>query len=171
MGRRDEQARSFTGALNAQARADEYSAERWLDDGGRPLGETLAPTVGSDASHQFWQNSMAPHELPSQRRSLLDLATSVGPYLALTVAMYLSLNLSVWITLALAVPAAGFLLRTFIVFHDCAHARSCRQSEQIVGSGGSPACSSYSHSGIGATSTRSITGQPVTSTGAEPATY
>lgn len=43
------------------------------------------------------------------------------PYLALTVAMYLSLDVSLWITLALAIPAAGFLLRTFIVFHDCAH--------------------------------------------------
>jgi omega-6 fatty acid desaturase (delta-12 desaturase) len=45
----------------------------------------------------------------------------VLPYLALTAAMYFCLNLSVWITLALAIPAAGFLLRTFIVFHDCAH--------------------------------------------------
>jgi omega-6 fatty acid desaturase (delta-12 desaturase) len=35
--------------------------------------------------------------------------------------MYLCLDVSVWITLALAIPAAGFLLRTFIVFHDCAH--------------------------------------------------
>ena len=43
------------------------------------------------------------------------------PTWALAVVMYLSLSFSVWITLALAVPAAGFLLRTFIVFHDCAH--------------------------------------------------
>jgi len=35
--------------------------------------------------------------------------------------MYLCLDVSVWLTLALALPAAGFLLRTFIVFHDCAH--------------------------------------------------
>jgi omega-6 fatty acid desaturase (delta-12 desaturase) len=55
------------------------------------------------------------------RRSLVDLATSVVPYLALTVLMYLFLDVSVWATLALAVPAAGFLLRTFIVFHDCTH--------------------------------------------------
>jgi omega-6 fatty acid desaturase (delta-12 desaturase) len=51
----------------------------------------------------------------------VDLATSVVPYLALTVLMYLCLDVSVWITLALALPAAGFLLRTFIVFHDCTH--------------------------------------------------
>jgi omega-6 fatty acid desaturase (delta-12 desaturase) len=64
---------------------------------------------------------VAPHELPSLRRSLFDVATSVVPYLALSVVMYLCLNVSIWITLALTVPAAGFLLRTFIVFHDCAH--------------------------------------------------
>ena len=43
------------------------------------------------------------------------------PYLALSVLMYLSLDVSGWLTLALAVPAAGFLLRTFIMFHDCTH--------------------------------------------------
>ena len=69
----------------------------------------------------YWRDSVARHEQPSFRHSLLDVATSVLPYLALTVAMYFCLDLSVWITLALAIPAAGFLLRTFIVFHDCAH--------------------------------------------------
>jgi len=35
--------------------------------------------------------------------------------------MYLCREGSIWLTLALAVPASGFLLRTFIVFHDCTH--------------------------------------------------
>ena len=35
--------------------------------------------------------------------------------------MYLALSVSWLITLALAVPAAGFLVRTFILFHDCTH--------------------------------------------------
>jgi omega-6 fatty acid desaturase (delta-12 desaturase) len=69
----------------------------------------------------YWREAVAGYERPSLRRSLRDLATSVVPYLVLTVAMYISLQVSVWISLALAVPAAGFLLRTFIVFHDCAH--------------------------------------------------
>ncbi|MGN6816959.1 MAG: fatty acid desaturase [Solirubrobacterales bacterium] len=79
------------------------------------------PTPGDLASGAPWRQSVARHEQPSLRYSLLDLATSVLPYLALTVAMYLCLEVSVWITLALAIPAAGFLMRTFIVFHDCAH--------------------------------------------------
>jgi omega-6 fatty acid desaturase (delta-12 desaturase) len=78
-------------------------------------------TVDPDAGRPYWRDSVARHEQVSLRHSLLDIATSVLPYLALSVAMYLCLDVSTWITLVLAVPAAGFLLRTFIVFHDCAH--------------------------------------------------
>ena len=35
--------------------------------------------------------------------------------------MYFALRVSVVLTLGLGVLAAGFLLRTYIVFHDCAH--------------------------------------------------
>jgi omega-6 fatty acid desaturase (delta-12 desaturase) len=80
-----------------------------------------APADDSDAGQPYWRASVARHERASLRHSLVDVATSVFPYLLLTVAMYLSLEVSVWITLALAIPAAGFLLRTFVVFHDCAH--------------------------------------------------
>jgi omega-6 fatty acid desaturase (delta-12 desaturase) len=68
-----------------------------------------------------WQHTLAPYARPRLSQSLLDVATSVVPFLALYVAMYLLLDVSVWLTLALAIPAGGFLLRTFIVFHDCAH--------------------------------------------------
>ena len=73
----------------------------------------------SDAAD--WAKQMAPYEQPRLGRSALDIATSVVPYLALVVAMYLALDVSVWLTLALAIPAGGFLLRVFIVFHDCGH--------------------------------------------------
>ncbi len=79
------------------------------------------PDVDADAGRPYWRESVARHEQPSLRHSLVDIATSVVPYLALTAGMYLCLDVSVWIALALAVPAAGFLLRTFVVFHDCAH--------------------------------------------------
>jgi omega-6 fatty acid desaturase (delta-12 desaturase) len=71
--------------------------------------------------HIGGQDALAAYAQPCLRRGLLDIATSVLPYLALSVAMYLALGASVWLTLALALPAAGFLVRTFVVFHDCAH--------------------------------------------------
>ena len=74
-----------------------------------------APTVQEGSS---WQEVLAPYARPRLARSLLDLATSVVPYLALSVVMYLSLDVSYLLTLALAVPTAGFLVRVFIVFHD-----------------------------------------------------
>jgi acyl-lipid omega-6 desaturase (Delta-12 desaturase) len=58
---------------------------------------------------------------PRLERSLVDLSTSVVPYLGLAVAMYFALRVSLVLSLALSVPAAGFLIRAFIVFHDCTH--------------------------------------------------
>lgn len=69
----------------------------------------------------WWRDALAPYAQPSRARALLDIATSVVPYLALSVAMYLALDVSYLLTLALAFPAAAFLVRTFIVFHDCSH--------------------------------------------------
>jgi acyl-lipid omega-6 desaturase (Delta-12 desaturase) len=69
----------------------------------------------------FWRERLALYAEPRVGRGLVDLATSVVPYLALTAAAYALLQVSYLFALVLAVPAAGFLLRTFIVFHDCTH--------------------------------------------------
>jgi omega-6 fatty acid desaturase (delta-12 desaturase) len=68
-----------------------------------------------------WRQALAPYTQPDLGRSLMDLATSVVPYVGLSVLMYFSLQVSYLLTLALAIPTAGFLLRTYIVFHDCTH--------------------------------------------------
>jgi acyl-lipid omega-6 desaturase (Delta-12 desaturase) len=69
----------------------------------------------------FWREALDPYAEPRLGRSLLDLATSVVPYLALSVVMYMALGVSYLLVLVIAVPAAGFLVRTFILFHDCTH--------------------------------------------------
>jgi omega-6 fatty acid desaturase (delta-12 desaturase) len=58
---------------------------------------------------------------PRLGRSLLDVGTSAVPYLVLLVAMAYALHVSVLLTFLLAVPASAFLIRVFIVFHDCTH--------------------------------------------------
>jgi acyl-lipid omega-6 desaturase (Delta-12 desaturase) len=78
-------------------------------------------TSSPGATLRDWRAALAPYARPSLARSTVDILTSVVPYLALMVAMYLLLGVSVWAALALAPLAAGFLLRTYIVFHDCAH--------------------------------------------------
>ncbi len=69
-----------------------------------------------------WRAVLAPYARPRLRRSLIDLATSVVPYLGLFVAMYFLLGVSYWLVILVSVPAAGFLVRIYIIFHDCAHA-------------------------------------------------
>jgi len=67
------------------------------------------------------RETLASFAVPCLRRGLLAVATSVVPYVALCVAMYLTLGVSPLLTVVLAIPAAGFLVRVFVVFHDCAH--------------------------------------------------
>lgn len=64
---------------------------------------------------------LAPYAKADTGRAALDLATSVVPYIALVAAMYALLPVSYIAVLVLAIPAGGFMLRTFIVFHDCTH--------------------------------------------------
>src|SRR4051795_7466278 len=69
----------------------------------------------------FWRETLAPYATPDVRRGALDVATSAVPYLALTALMYALVDISPVLVAALSIPAGGFLMRTFIVFHDCAH--------------------------------------------------
>jgi acyl-lipid omega-6 desaturase (Delta-12 desaturase) len=69
----------------------------------------------------FWRETLEPYTRPHLGRSLLDLATSVVPYLALSFLMYRMLDVSYLLVLVIALPASGFLVRTFILFHDCSH--------------------------------------------------
>jgi acyl-lipid omega-6 desaturase (Delta-12 desaturase) len=80
-----------------------------------------ARDTGSGRGSAFWRETLAPYARPHLGRSALDIVTSVVPYLLLTAAAYLLLDISYLLVLALLVPTAGFLVRTYILFHDCAH--------------------------------------------------
>jgi acyl-lipid omega-6 desaturase (Delta-12 desaturase) len=85
-----------------------------------PPASAAAPTKPR-AQTPYWREALDPYAEPHLGRSLLQVLTSVLPYLALSAAMYLLLNVSVLLVLVLAVPTGGFLVRTFILFHDCSH--------------------------------------------------
>src|SRR6266496_5946671 len=91
------------------------------------MTDVLTAPPASDGHAQqgsaYWKQAVAPYARPHVGRSLLDVVTSVIPYVGLSVAMVLMLRagVSYWLVLAVAVPTAGFLLRTFILFHDCTH--------------------------------------------------
>jgi len=64
---------------------------------------------------------------PNVKRALFELAVTAIPLGLLWVLMWLSLDVSYWLTLLLAVPAAGFMVRLFIIQHDCGHGAFFRQ--------------------------------------------
>ena len=68
-----------------------------------------------------WKAVLAPYERADTSRGILQIATSLLPYLAVSAVSYLTLGTSAALTAALAVLAGGFLVRTFVVFHDCCH--------------------------------------------------
>src|ERR1700761_8690288 len=67
------------------------------------------------------RNTLMPFAKPCPVRGLLAVASSALPYLVLTGAIYGTLGISLALTIALTILAAGFLVRVFVVFHDCAH--------------------------------------------------
>ncbi len=64
---------------------------------------------------------MARYQVPSVRRAVWQLVTTILPLIGVFALMYWSLRVSYWLTLALAIPAAGLAIRTFIIMHDCGH--------------------------------------------------
>jgi acyl-lipid omega-6 desaturase (Delta-12 desaturase) len=80
-------------------------------------GATAQPSAARGPAH----TSLARYAEPHLGLSLLGIATSIVPYLALSALMYRTVSVSYWLTLAISIPTAGFLVRTFIVFHDCTH--------------------------------------------------
>ncbi|MCU0488484.1 MAG: fatty acid desaturase [Anaerolineales bacterium] len=78
---------------------------------------------------------LSPYQAPIAWRSIWQVINTLVPYVALWVLMYFSLRVSYWLTLALAVPAAGFMVRAFIIFHDCGHGSffKSRQANDILG--------------------------------------
>jgi len=65
--------------------------------------------------------ALARYAVPSDRRSLLQLVGAIVSFLACWAASYRALDLSPALSLALALPAAGFMVRLFIIQHDCGH--------------------------------------------------
>lgn len=94
--------------------------------------------------HQSWRSCVAPYTEPNNLRSAWQVANSMIPYLLLWAAMYWSLSYSYWLTLALLFPTAGFLVRIFIISHDCGHGAFFKQPRlnTIVGSIASFLCCS-----------------------------
>jgi omega-6 fatty acid desaturase (delta-12 desaturase) len=96
------------------------------------IGTTAASSTNV-AAH--WKNVVEPFRGPDTRRSAIQLAVTAVSFAVLWAAMYFSLRVSYGLTLLLSLPTAGFLMRLFMIQHDCGHGSyfRSRRVRDIVG--------------------------------------
>ncbi|KAB2330178.1 fatty acid desaturase [Cytobacillus depressus] len=67
------------------------------------------------------RKQMAPYEKANLKTSVFQIINTIIPFFLLWFLAYKSLSISYVLTLAIALIASGFLVRIFIIFHDCCH--------------------------------------------------
>ena len=83
-------------------------------------GNTVLPVVASLTARN-WTKVLAHYREPNTLRSIFEIVITVLPLATLWVVMWAALDHSYWLSLLLAVPTAGFLVRLFMIQHDCGH--------------------------------------------------
>ena len=74
------------------------------------------------AQARNWTRILNRYREPNATRSVVELAISFLPLAVLWFAMWAAVHfVGFWLALLIAVPAAGFLVRLFMIQHDCGH--------------------------------------------------
>src|SRR5262245_51395117 len=77
------------------------------------------PSLPNDVRR--WANFLGRYREPDAARSWLEIAVTTVPLIALWSLMWAAFQFDVRLCLVLSVPAAGFLVRLFMIQHDCSH--------------------------------------------------
>ncbi len=72
--------------------------------------------------------ALARYRQPDHLRSVFELVITGIPYAVLWAAAWWALSIGYWLTLAISVPAAAFLMRLFLIKHDCGHGAFFRRT-------------------------------------------
>jgi acyl-lipid omega-6 desaturase (Delta-12 desaturase) len=97
---------------------------------------TLSPSAQpGSAPVTGWRAIVARYRNPSNARAIWQLANTLLPYAAVWYLMYRALAVSAWLLVPLAFVAAGLLVRTFIISHDCGHGSfmRSRHANDVIG--------------------------------------
>ncbi|QNK59085.1 fatty acid desaturase [Paenibacillus sp. PAMC21692] len=89
----------------------------------------------SELKQSQLKKSVAPFERNDLKVSIRQLANTLLPLIVLWAAAYWSLSVSYLLTLGIGVLASAFVVRTFIIFHDCCHGSffSNKRANDILG--------------------------------------
>src|SRR5690625_7344078 len=67
------------------------------------------------------RKAVMPYAKSESKASIIQLLNTILPFFVLWILAYQALSISFWLSLPFSILAAGFMIRTFIIFHDCAH--------------------------------------------------
>ena len=89
----------------------------------RALASFSLPIGGDDVlDARRWTRILSNYSTPSRLRSVAELAITALPLVMLWTAAWFTFSLGhAWASLLIAIPAAGFLVRLFMIQHDCGH--------------------------------------------------
>jgi omega-6 fatty acid desaturase (delta-12 desaturase) len=99
-------------------------------------GDAIEITNAAEGSgDSAWKAIVARYQKPRIGRSTWQIVNTMVPLAALWVLMALTVSISYWIVVPLAILAGGFLVRVFIIFHDCGHGSffKSRKANDILG--------------------------------------
>src|SRR5437588_3509298 len=85
------------------------------------MTNAIGSTDPAKADTAAWKQIVAKYQRPSIWRGGWQIVNTLVPYAALWCAMYFLQTISIWLALPLAILAGGFMVRIFILFHDCGH--------------------------------------------------
>ena len=85
------------------------------------MNDSEATTAENQVDTSGWKEIVARYQKPSVGRAVWQIVNTLVPYAGLWYLMYLSLSVSYWLVVPLALLAAAFQVRVFIIFHDCGH--------------------------------------------------
>lgn len=83
----------------------------------------------------IWKNLVAKYQKSDVLKSIWQIANSFLPFIIILYLMYISIDINYGLTLLLALPAAGFVIRLFIIQHDCGHRSffNSRKANDVTG--------------------------------------
>src|SRR5690625_7875058 len=81
------------------------------------------------------RKSVQPFAKPDTYASIKQLFNTILPLVILWFLACKSLAVSIWLTIPLLILASGFVIRIFIIFHDCTYGYFFRNSKakRIIG--------------------------------------
>ena len=97
-------------------------------------------TVECSGNTAAWKRIVVRYQQPFCWRAVWQLVNTLVPYAALWYLMYVCVAVSYWLVVPLSILAGGFMVRLFIIHHDCGTVHFSNHAGRMIFWGSSPAC-------------------------------